>query len=93
MSGAYEIKTEVIGPHQGYQKEMKVLGRIISWRPWGLQYEPDPGHAELVIQELGLVLANFVASPWAYKETRRDDGGAEAPEARRINPGHAAYQP
>ena len=45
------------------EQEGRILGRIIRYEKWGIQYEPDPVHAEMVIRELGLESAKPVATP------------------------------
>ena len=59
----YEIKVDLAGPEESDPKELKVLGRIISYRAHGITYEPDPGHMEAVIHELGLANAKSVVTP------------------------------
>ena len=39
---AYECKVEAIGPNEGFQKGLRVLGRMINYIEHGLRYEPDP---------------------------------------------------
>ena len=43
LRAAYEIKVDVAGPDPEDQKELKILGRIITFTPQGIQYEADPG--------------------------------------------------
>eukprot|EP00973_Karenia_brevis_P093239 12416353-Karenia_brevis.AAC.1 len=65
LGAQYQIKTKMIGGEKGDDHEMRALGRVIAFKPWGIQYEPDPVHAEIVIKELGLQGANPVATPFA----------------------------
>ena len=37
----------------GDLKEIRVLNRVLRWTAWGIAYEADPRHAELLIQALG----------------------------------------
>ena len=37
---------------------MTILNRIVEWTYAGLQYETDPRHVDLIIEELGLENAN-----------------------------------
>ena len=34
-------------------KELRVLNRVLRWRGWGIAYEADPRHAELLAKALG----------------------------------------
>ena len=69
LSDAYEIKVDIAGPEPEDPKEIKILGRIVTFTPEGIQYEPDPGHVEKVIFELGLTESNGVATPGVRDET------------------------
>ena len=44
----------------------------------GIQYEPDPVHAEALFRELGLQDANTVATPWAADSGSPDDSSRAA---------------
>ena len=59
----YELKTHVLGPDVGESTEVRVLNRIIRWSAEGVTYEPDPRHAEIIRQQLGLQNAKGVTSP------------------------------
>ena len=48
---------------------IKILKRIVTYKPDGVQYEPDPGQIEKVIYELGLAESNGVATPGVRDET------------------------
>eukprot|EP00973_Karenia_brevis_P072214 10032743-Karenia_brevis.AAC.1 len=50
----FEIKTKTIGPESTDEKQLKILNRIITYREHGVDYEPDPRHAELIVEQLGL---------------------------------------
>ena len=69
LRAAYEIKVDVAGPDPEDQKELKVLGRIITFTPQGIQYEADPGHMESVVAELGLAGGKGVATPGVKDES------------------------
>ena len=66
---SYEIKCNRASS-SGPTKELRVLGRIISYNPDGLQLEVDPQHAEVCAHALGLTGAKGVASPMARDESR-----------------------
>ena len=54
LRAAYEVKVDIAGPQPGDLKEIKILRRIVTFTEHGILYEPDPGHVERVIHELGL---------------------------------------
>ena len=64
MKGAYECTVQEIGPGPNDQKELRVLGRRISFKNWGIQYEADPRHAEAIVAQLGLAQCDPVSTPW-----------------------------
>ena len=51
IESAYECKVESIGPAPDQDKELRVLGRMISYTPEGSRYEPDPRHVEAVLRD------------------------------------------
>ena len=73
MKKKFEIKCQVLGPEANEDKEIKVLNRIIRWTESGLEYEADPRHSEIVINELGLHDAKGVTSP-GTKLPESEDG-------------------
>ena len=42
---------------------MKLLNRVVGWHTWGLSYEADPRHAEIIIRELKLTEKDAVVTP------------------------------
>ena len=42
-----------LGGDAGDQKELRVLNRAWRWDSWGISYEADPRHAELLVKALG----------------------------------------
>ncbi len=49
METKYEIKTEVTGQEGGEAQPVKVLNRILAWKPGGVEHEADPRHAGIII--------------------------------------------
>ena len=46
----YQLKMQWLGPGDKYQREVKILNRIIAWDDHkGIQFEADPRHAEIII--------------------------------------------
>ena len=67
LKNHYEIKCQRISP-DGPAKEIRVLGRVISYNGDGLQIEADPQHLETAASLLGLSGAKGVATPYAADE-------------------------
>ena len=63
MEKQYEVKTKLLGPEEGMEREVRVLNRTISWEADGIRYEPDQRHAEIIVQEMGLEGGNSVVTP------------------------------
>ena len=63
MAGKYTVKLRgVVGPNPGDEKEVTLLNRAISWKSWGIQYEADARHSEIIVRELGLSNSKGVAT-------------------------------
>ena len=52
--GKYTLRVEVLGDGPGCVKELRILNKVVRHTTAGVELEADPGHAELVIRELGL---------------------------------------
>ena len=63
MKSSFELKSQILGPGKDEHKQMKILNRNITWRKEGLVYEPDPRHAEIIVEQLGLKDAKSVETP------------------------------
>ena len=87
MKKHFELKTEILGPNakDGDVGEVRLLNRILRWEDRGISWEPDPRHAELIVQQLELQGAKAVVSPGSkdeekkinLAETRRDEKSEE----------------
>ena len=73
MKEHFELKTEVLGPQKalGEVQEARVLNRVLKWESTGISWEPDPRHAELVIQQLGLQGGKPVTTPGSKEAAKR----------------------
>ena len=64
MSDEYDIKIRgKLGPDKGDDKAITILNRCVEWTPDGIQYEADPRHVEILINELDLHDTKPVATP------------------------------
>ena len=50
----YELKTQLLGPGDGYSVEGKVLNRVVRWSSQGWEVEADPRHARAIIRAPGI---------------------------------------
>jgi hypothetical protein len=43
MAGWFDVKVRGrLGPEPEDQKEITILGRVVSWEEWGISYRADP---------------------------------------------------
>lgn len=79
------IKTQVLGPGR-----IRFLNRVLAWPDEGAEYEADPRHAEIVVQEIGLIEAKPVSTPGPEDEGATGSGSEmalerdQAPEYRAL---------
>ena len=44
----FELKVRgVLGPEAKDDKEVVILGRTVTWKEWGIEFEADPRHREI----------------------------------------------
>ena len=54
MKGWFEIKVRAtLGPDEGDDKEVVILGRRVKWHDWGIEWEADPKHREMLMEKFG----------------------------------------
>ena len=68
----FEIKTKLLGPDPGQQREITVLNRILGWHDEGVSYEADARHTSHVSKDLQLEKAKEVSTPGS-KDDDKDD--------------------
>ena len=47
-----------LGPSDGDQKQNRILNRIVEWSKQGIQYEGDQRHADICMNEVGILGAS-----------------------------------
>ena len=67
---AYEIRTQKLGMGKDCQQEGEVLNRIVRCTDVGWEIDADPRHAELVVEQLGIV-DKGVSTPGVSGSERR----------------------
>ena len=63
IEGRFEIKYKGrMGPKKDDIKSVRILNRVISWKDYGVEYEGDQRHAEIIVKQMGL-LENTKCAP------------------------------
>ena len=64
LRGAYELsKVVTLGPESSQSRTVSFLGRTLTLRQRGIEYEPDHQHVSRALKALGLTDAKGVATP------------------------------
>ena len=64
MQEEYDIKNNGnLGPDKHDQRPIAILNRCVEWRSEGIYYEPDPRHAEIIIDEIGFQNSSSAVAP------------------------------
>ncbi len=69
----FALKTHIIGPESGDDKEAKVLNRIIRYTPTAIEFEGDQRHAEIIARELNVDGARSVSTPGSREDEKADE--------------------
>ena len=77
ISERYESKHDILGPGATHQKSIRVLNRVLTWTPDGIQYEADQRHAELIVQQQNLGGAKAVSTPGEEVKPHEKEDNAE----------------
>jgi len=78
MMGWWDIKLRgILGGESGDDKEATILGRHLRWTEAGIEYEADPKHAQLVIEEMGLSGESRAVDSPIEKEVVSEEGEAK----------------
>ena len=76
LRSAYELsKVVTLGPGPSQSRTATILGRTLTLRRWGIEYEPDQQHVSRALKALGLTGAKGVGTPGTD-----DVGGPKASE-------------
>ena len=84
LEGRYKIKTQWLGPGEEHQQEVKILNRVVCWcNEKGITFEADPGHTEIIIDQLKLKDAKAVCIPGTQEEgTTTQDADEELDDSQ-----------
>ena len=69
LKAKFDTKTLTMGPEDNQLKQLRVLNRIISWTPDGIEFEPDQRHAELIVAGMGVTAG--VNTPGSREEATK----------------------
>ena len=83
LKAHYVCKSIWLGPSAPDVQEARILGRVIRYEEWGIQYEADPVHAERLFRDLGLEQSKPVSSPWIDHDVPLPLGHATDTASRR----------
>ena len=64
----WEVKTAILGPEPHHVQEVKVLNRRLRWTAAGIEYEADPRHRQVILDELELWDAKPMTTPLSPSE-------------------------
>ena len=73
MEQRFPCKTTIIGPGDGLEKEVKVIGRWIRITGEGVEVEVDGRYLEQALKAYGLEDAKPVVTPATKKEPSQDE--------------------
>ena len=73
MEKWFELKTRaVLGPDETDDKEVVILRRVVRWKEWGIEFEADPRHQDVLIEFFGFSGTSAAAAFNGDKEKLED---------------------
>ena len=76
MEKKYELTVETLGPDKDQVKEVRVFNRVLRWTSKGIEYEVDPRHVEIILQQLNIDQCKPVSTPGTKEEGELKSGDA-----------------
>ena len=65
----------IIVAQREHQQQIKVFNRILTWKSRkGIEYEADPRHVEIILQQLKFIASKAVSTSGIQKEGRTSEG-------------------
>ncbi len=85
MQDWFEVKVRARpGPEERVDKDISIQGRVVKCRSWGIEYQADPRHTQIVLEHFGLDEKSKGLTTNGKLEDRDEDKeyleGAEATE-------------
>ena len=65
-----------MGPEEKDDKEVTILGRVVTWRDWGIEYKADPILRKKLLEQMGFLEGSRALTVNGDKE---EEGGDEEP--------------
>ena len=62
----------ILGPDQKDDKEVVILGRVVRWRDWGIEFEADPWHRQVLADRFGFTKESAAGAHNGDKERKED---------------------
>ena len=78
MGSWFEIKVRaILGPDEGDDKEVIILGRHVSWTEEGIEWKADPKHRQMILEYFGFDEGTRPLSVNGDKEGKIEEGDEE----------------
>jgi hypothetical protein len=75
MKEWFEIKARAkLGPEDTDDKEVTILGRTVRWKHWGIEYEADVKHRNIVMEHFGFNEKTHGLTGNGHAEIRDEEG-------------------
>ena len=55
------------------QKEVVILGRVVRWKDWGIEYEADPKHTKIVEEYFGFEAGSKTLTSNGDKDEKEEE--------------------
>lgn len=75
LVAAYEILTQRLGVQSGWERQGKVLNRVVACDNGGWRSEVEPRHAGLIVEQLGVGDIRAAVTPGVERGRRRRQRG------------------
>ena len=73
MKTWFDIKVRaILGPDQKDFKEVVILGRVVRWREWGIEFEADPRHRRVLADHFGFTKDSAAGAYNGDKERKEE---------------------
>ena len=74
MKGWFDVKLRgILGPEEGDDKEVTILGRVVSWKDWGIEYKADPNLRKRLLEQMGFDSSTRALTANGDKEEEKGD--------------------
>ena len=67
----------VLGPDAADDKEVVILGRVVRWQSWGVEFEADPRHRQILTEHFGFGAGSSSVSSNGEHDKKEQEGDEE----------------